>query len=553
LQQAQNDPTYNDYGADNYRRISEAFRSVIAKLHEADQLKVQLEVQLGKAAAVFAKAPGDVADSARVVTESGNAIKAISDKGFKVPQAATSRLAEAVTILANARTQLEAKAYAAAVATAKTGAEGAKAALKSAEEVPAFSSEIAEAITALTDRSAVVEKAVAAAEPVLADIMKTYAPASWSSVKDNLTMAPGSILAARKAITQASDAASLDKQDWMNARASLGDARVSLDRADALHKAVTSLRWSLETAKRDAAGQVTTARSKIAAATAFLTEKKADLATDFKPGLAAATQKADAAETELTQATPEYLGASANAQAASAAAEDVQKKAMAEVAILDGKRKRLKDALEETGKVLSEAEVYVKRNMADVASTRMQEISAARIKLSCVSTTAKLDDKIVVADTAKRLADTVLAAAKADVKRAEDERAAARERARLEAERLAREAAARLAEQRRQEAFEEERREAAVRAEAAASYRETYSPPVIIPVPVSYDPPSSYDPGPSYAPSTPPYDPPSSPSYDSPSSGGGGGDYSVDTSSSGGGGDTSVDTSSSGGGGESDI
>jgi len=458
LTTSKNDPSFDDYAAETYAKIAASFQDALDTLRKAEAAREAVKAGASALARTIAAAPAKIA-SAKAALEAAEARrKAVQDKGFKTPDS-DALIGQAASSLDAAANDLSRKRFGACVEAAAKAEKLAGDAALSAEEMPKRFEACNKAVAALGRRIEASRASIEAARPVFAAIQGEYAESCWDTINRNGSTAEHETEDAQGSADAAAESATMEVQDWDGAKAYVDGANASLERAESLIRSIHALKANLETARRDAPGEIGEAEKDILAARVFIAAHDADLREAIETDLDAVEKRLDGARAELGKDKPDYLEVIEAAKAANAAADKILANARTELEAMQAKRARAKSAKRDAASAISKTAEYIEDHASDVGVGARNELASARRQLERVgsvesavavrkdddialaASVAALDAIVKDADGAKRTAEAALKAAKADERRAEDAREAERARRRAaEAARRAEEA-----------------------------------------------------------------------------------------------------------------
>jgi len=476
LLNSRNDPSHDDYATETYVQIAASFQDVLDKLRKAEAERDVLRQDMAKLTMLMAEVPGKIAAAKAKIASSETRRKAVKDKGFKTPSS-DDLAAEAAKTAEAADGFLAAKRFGAAAEAAAKATELAEDAAAAAEGLPTKFSALQTSVAGLRRRIEASRASIDAARPVFAAIQREYAESCWDTINRNGSTSERETDEAERATDAAQECATMEVQDWDGSQVYVDGARASLDRAESLIRSIHARKANLETAKREAPGEIEAAAKDIDAARAYIADHDADLRETLETDLEAVAKRLTGAKDELAKDKPDYLEALEAAKAANAAADKILATARTEFEAMEAKRDRAKSAKRDAKSAISKAAEYIEDHGSDVGVGARNELASARRQLERVGSVesavavdkdddlalaaavAALDAILKDADDAKKTADAAVRAAKSDVRRAEEAREAERQ-ARLAAERRRRE----------EREAEERRREAARRRDSSPSF-----------------------------------------------------------------------------------
>lgn len=461
LQQSKNDPSFNDYGAESYRRIAASYRSILGMLHEADNLKTAVDDAVKAQQRVAAQAPDKIAKAKQAAAAAHAQVKSTKDGGYKFPETFAKRLTQEASdmdaAIVAAEASLAAKRHGAAIASAAKAEQAAVILTASSQEMPSRRAAAEKSAAELKAGIVAAETSITEAQATLAATEKAYAPSNWTDVKDHIEAANAQIVIARMASVQADAAATMEKQDWDVTKSNVDTGKKALNRVATLTGAIRTLKTTLENAQRQASGEVESTRQGITKARAYLKDKASDVQPGHASELDAAEKSLNVAAGMLKEPQPDFLKTMQAIKASATATDTVLTAAKSEYEAMERKRQKAASSLVAAQTAVKTAAQFIETHTGDVGVRARTTLDTARQQVANVRSDANLDAIAARADAAKQTAETSLKEAEADYKRAEG--------VRQEAARIAREQE--LARQR-----EIERQEQYAREQAYARQRE---------------------------------------------------------------------------------
>jgi len=455
LLNAKNDPSFDDYAIETYVQIEKSFQDVLGKLRKAEADRDALKQGVIELSRLIAEVPAKIEAAKAAIAAADGRRKAVQEKGFKTPGSDTE-IGAARKALDEALTAKNGKRFGAAAEAAGTSEKLAGDSAVSAEEMPKRFEARQASVAALRSRIDASRASIKAARPVFAAIQSEYAESCWDTINRNGSNAEAETDEAQTAADDAARCATMEAQDWDGAKTYVDGAAASLERAESLIRSIHALKANLETAKREAPGEIDLAEKDILAARAYIESHDADLKEALETDLDAVEKRLKGARKELGKDKPDYLEVIEAAKAANAAADKILANARTEFEAMEAKRARANSAKRDAAAAISKTREYIEDHASDVGVGARNELASASRQLeragsvesaSAVSknddialaaSVAALDAIVKNADGAKETAEAALKAAKADYKRAEDAREEAREQARRRAAAAAR-------------------------------------------------------------------------------------------------------------------
>ena len=320
LLNSKNDPSFDDYPAETYVRIAASFQDVLDKLRAAEADRDALKQGVVALSRLIAEVPAKIEAAKAAIADAETRRKAVQDKSFKTPGSDTE-IGAARASLDEALVAKNGKRFGAAAEAAAKSAKLAGDSAVSAEEMPKRFESRQASVAALRRRVDASRASITAARPVFAAIQGEYAESCWDTINRNGSTAEAETDEAQAAADDAARCATMEAQDWDGAKAYVDGANASLERAESLIRSIHALKANLETARRDAPGEIESAAKDILAARAFIADHDADLRETLEAGLDDVEKRLSGARAELRKDKPDYLEVIEAAKASNAAAE----------------------------------------------------------------------------------------------------------------------------------------------------------------------------------------------------------------------------------------
>ncbi|HJV32894.1 MAG TPA: TPM domain-containing protein, partial [Patescibacteria group bacterium] len=444
LQQSANNPDQTGLSEAEYDGMNAAFQGVLDALDgvRADREKLESDIANLQVLIDAAKPCIDALD--KDIETAAAAIAKVQEQGFTT-DAVESILASAVQASEEANTAFGNKRFGAVKGICDKGAKKAAEAKSAAEALPRRKAAIDGGIASLKGRLPLTQSAIDAGKATFGEISSTYADACWETIRGNGTEAVKRLKSATQAVEDATQAATMDHQEWQNAEAVIAGGNKALDEAESLMRSIASLKGNLDAAKRDAQPEIDAAQADIDKAVAYERQYDDDIRDSIKDDIVRAKRILEGARAELAKAKPDYFKVVGEARKANAAADKILEESRSEHEAAERQRQRAVSSVRDAASRISAAKEYMEDHSSDVESGARQHLADAKRQLAEAERTQDLASRIRLAEDAEEKAKKALSSAKSDVKDAEDERqrqreaaaaAAAAERARLaEAER----------------------------------------------------------------------------------------------------------------------
>lgn len=450
LQQSANNPDQTGLSEAEYDGMNAAFQGVLDSLDSVRADREKLESDIGNLQVLIDSAKPLIDALDKDIETAAAGIAKVQELGFTTDPV-ESILAAAVQASEEANTAFGNKRFGAVKAICDKGAKKAGEAKSAAEALPKRKAAIDGSIVSLKERLPQTQSAIDTGKTTFGEISSAYADSCWETIRGNGTEAVKRLKSATQAVEDATQAATMDRQEWQNAETTVSGANKALDEAESLMRSVASLKGNLDAAKRDAQPEIDAAQADIDKAVAYERQHDDDIRDSIKDDIARAKKVLEGARAELAKAKPDYFKVVGEARKANAAADKILEESRSEHEAAERQRQRAVSSVRDAASRISAAGEYIDDHGSDVNSTAKQHLADAKRQLVEAERTQDLASRIRLAEDAEGKAKSALSKAKSDVSDAEDERRRQREAA----------AAAAAAERERLAAAERERQRAA--------------------------------------------------------------------------------------------
>jgi uncharacterized membrane protein YgcG len=199
------------------------------------------------------------------------------------------------------------------------------------------------------------------------DIVDEFAESTWSDIRGNGSEAEASAAEAARLWQRAVSGNTLVAQEFIAAHEDLNAIEVQLARATDLAEAIVARLKDLEHARAIAKAELAAAAADIDAAQAYLGAHDVDVGQQPEQQLRQAAELLAQAETESTQAKPDWLALVRLAQAANAAADIAMTGALSEVEAMNKARAQAQHARQLAAAEVQRAERFCESHRGDIS------------------------------------------------------------------------------------------------------------------------------------------------------------------------------------------
>ncbi|HTK04695.1 MAG TPA: TPM domain-containing protein [Candidatus Eisenbacteria bacterium] len=440
LQMSQNNPDRNGLSEEEYAAMTGEFQQVLTGFDQVKTRREALETKLGEIQKQIDSARPAISALDDEIKVTASAIAGIEDLGYKTGDAEAT-LTEAMTALEAAETAFAAKRFGAVKASCATGSKKCKDASAQAAALPKRKEALDAAVLALKGRLPTVQTAIQEGRSAYEEISSQYAEGCWSSIKGNGTEAVKRLQAATKSSVEATVASAMDRQEWQKGEDTVTQANAWLDEAESFMRSLTSLKATLEAAKRDAQPEIDAAQADVTAARRYEQQFDEDISDSYKKEIADAQTLLDSAKEEFAKDKPDYILVVKNAKKANSAADKILSECQGEHEGEERKRRLAVSEQRDAEAAISRAQEYIDDHKSDVESGAKEKLKAAKATLQKARDTAArtspdedvrrrtLASRVTLLQQAHKEADEAYKKAKKNVSDAEDERESARQAA----------------------------------------------------------------------------------------------------------------------------
>ena len=221
-----------------------------------------------------------------------------------------------------------------------------------------------------------------------------------------------------EALDKARAAASMEQQDWLKASELLKQGSTWLDEAEVFMQSISAIEASLETARRDAPGEISAAQADIAAGWKYINAYDEDIRESLEDDLRQAEKKVKAAGEELRKDKADYLMVVKLAKEANDSADKILAQARSEHEAAERMRSKAASALRDARSRVSIAAEYLRDHPMDAGEEARRHLANADTALRQAEIAVDVDTQISLAETAENAADSAYSSARSGVERA---------------------------------------------------------------------------------------------------------------------------------------
>lgn len=428
LQQSANNPDQTGLSEAEYDGMGAAFQGVLDSLDGVRADREKLESDIGNLQVLIDTAKPCIDALDKDIETAAGAIAKVQEQGFTTDAVETT-LASAVQASEEANTAFGNRRFGAVKAICDKGTKKAADAKSAAEALPRRKAAIDGSIASLKGRLPQTQSAIDAGKTTFGEISSTYADSCWETIRGNGTEAVKRLKSATQAVEDATQAATMDRQDWQTAETTVANANKALEEAESLMRSIASLKGNLDAAKRDAQPEIDLAQTDVDKAVAYERQYDDDIRDSIKDDIARAKAILAGARAELAKAKPDYFKVVGEARKANAAADKILEESRSEHEAAERQRQRAVSSVRDAASRISAAKEYIEDHSSDVDSAAKEHLAGAKRQLAEAERTQDLASRIRLAEDAEGKAKKALSSAKSDVKDAEDARERARQAA----------------------------------------------------------------------------------------------------------------------------
>ena len=246
----------------------------------------------------------------------------------------------------------------------------------------------------------------------------TYAESSWESIHGNGTEAENRINWTMETLVKARALASTEQQDWSKASELLKQGNGWLDEAEVFMQSISAIEASLESARRDAPGEISAAQADITAGWKYINAYDEDIRESLEDDLRQAEKKVNAAGEELRKDQADYLMVVKLAKEANDSADKILAQARSEHEAAERMRSKAASALRDARSRVSIAAEYIRDHPVDAGEEARRHLANADTALRQAETALDLNTQISLAETAENAAESAYSSARSGVERA---------------------------------------------------------------------------------------------------------------------------------------
>ncbi len=341
-------------------------------------------------------------------------IEAAQNSSFKTEYPAGT-LDKARHSLVQARSLYQSKKFLQATKTLDDAAGLASQAGQYADELPQKKRDTETAIQTLSSRIEQIKKSIEGGRVIFDKISATYAESSWESIHGNGTEAENRVNWTLEGLDKARAAASAEQQDWAKAAELVKQGNTWLDEAESFMHSISAMETSLESARRDAPGEIADTQADIAGAWKYIYAYDEDIRESLEDDLHEAEKKLNSASEELHRDKPDYLMLVKTVREAHESADKILAQARTEHEAAERLRSKAASTLRDARSRTSIARAYIQDHNQDAGDEARRHLSNAEAALSQAEASSDLNNQIALAGTAETAADSAYASARARV------------------------------------------------------------------------------------------------------------------------------------------
>lgn len=418
------DPNRQNLSAGEYESIAAKYEPIVKELQEVEtSLNSDLEVKLGELEKMVKEVPQTLANAVKTVQEAETVVAKIKEAGFRVDES-TNILQISTRGLALADLALKEKKFTETMMHLATVKESADQARSVAEKLPKEKQEIDTILAELSPKAEEVKAAIVNGRAVFERISTKYARISWESVRGNGTEAMKRVDAALKAMDAVGILASMQNQQWPNARRALVEASTLLDEASSLIHSIIEREEHLIEAEKAAPIEVAAAKVDIAEAWDYIHSYDDDIGEELENDLRRAETSIKEARKELLESKPDYPKVVKLVRNAHSAADKVLAEARSKHEAAERLRERATSLMRDAERAFSKAKEYIEDHRSDVGRTAKNYMEDAEQNLVHARSAVAIDDQIAYADKAQEKGNSAYDKARSDVEKEEESRRA---------------------------------------------------------------------------------------------------------------------------------
>lgn len=422
LQTSITDPSRPGLSVAEYGEIERVYTNLFERLKGVRTDITVNEETMSQLDALIRTVPDKVAGAFSALEVAGLRVDAVAKQSFNVDELAQVVKKKALSQAEKARTALQEKHYRDAASYAKAAADTANGAAADAESLPKRRQTILDRTTALTAGIEGAKAAIIAARGVFDRISAEYAETCWTSIKGNGTEATNRVNLALKQVGEATEASTMDRQDWTAAEAALDKGDKAVEKANSIVRSITELATSLDQAKKDAKRDVAAAFADLTKSVEYNKTNDADVDDAVWAKLKDAESKLNRASTELKEAKPDYFLVIKLAKEAHELADATLTQARTEHEAAERLRQKAANALRDATSRTSKAKEYIDDHRSDVGKSAKDKLEDAQDRLAKAKKARDLESQITLAEEAESFAKKAYDKAVEDVDEAEEAR-----------------------------------------------------------------------------------------------------------------------------------
>lgn len=403
-----------DLSFEQYEAIAKSYGDVVKTLRLVDSTIKDTEKQ-AEALRALADTMPDILNSAmQFIDQAFARVESVSRSGFKMTTS-EERMRKAKEQLKAAGLALSRKQFNVAKAQAKAARESAEEAASQAEGLQKQRESVLVSISTAQTRVEQVKRTIVTARGIFEEISSRYADSSWRSVAGNGTEAENRVNWSLQAIQSASDLSSMERQGFDQASQSLSQIDAWLAEAESFMRSIVALKKNLDTAKRDAPGEIQAAQTGIQAARGYIAQYDDDIRESLEDDLTSAEQVLAQAQQALNQQRPDYLDIVKLARRANISADKILEQARSEHDTVVRLKEKAASCLRDATAAVSKAAEYIEDHESDVESGAKSHLRDARANLVSAQEARSLPDRISYSEEAEKEADFAYRDAQSDV------------------------------------------------------------------------------------------------------------------------------------------
>ena len=419
------DPEHAKLSTAEYEALAQQYEQMLPQAEQASSAASQFQEQIQRVEQTIERMPQTISQDHAALEQARAQVAAIAGRGFKV-DAQQTLLEQAATALAETEQAVEQRRFMLASERAAQAEALIASASEQAEALPATSAQLAADLDRLTERSAQASALIASGHATFQTISSSYTPASWAAIKQNGSRAERLYADSQQAIATAHAAATMERQEWEQARAQVTAADAALQEVGTLIAAIVALKARLEAAQAEAPALIAATHDERSAIEHELKQYSADVPEAIWQQLRGAADDLAAAEQALQPAQPNYLDVVERAERARTAAQTALAAARAAHQAAEELRQRVAETLSNAEQAIETAKSYISSAPSgDISGSARYDLRQARELLKKAKQSDDLEAKLQHAAKAQAEALSAYTRAQRDVADAEQERNAA--------------------------------------------------------------------------------------------------------------------------------